>query len=338
MDDILAPTQSHTDPEALVLPRSLTTNSRTPPTSPPRHARRPKTPPKSPENNSKTATSPLGSVFINPPSICPSTITAAVATPSSSEMQYPKRPPRQQRPPALRVMHVNDTNDILFDTPWSPRRRRNSARAQPTPRSTSNQIKLKQPFVSKLPRRASSLDDIHLIYQHSSPFLAGVTLEAFDETLPPDLLLPSLPSGVPDNGIIGAALSQATPSSTTTTTDASKRASDARARRWHALMELLTTELGYLNDLRILVEIYLEQLCTLTTIPIEARTSISRNTEDIYNFHRAFAAEIDAVITGEGIKTIKARNTSTTEARRIEQAIQKVCASFADQVNLFLYT
>ena len=103
-------------------------------------------------------------------------------------------------------------------------------------------------------------------------------------------------------------------------------------------MELLATEIGYLNDLRILVEIYLEQLRTLTTIPLEARTAISRNTEDIYHFHQAFAAEIDALITGERIKTIKAKNASTAEAKRIERAIQKVCASFADQVNPSLYS
>jgi len=103
-------------------------------------------------------------------------------------------------------------------------------------------------------------------------------------------------------------------------------------------MELLTTELGYLNDLRILVEIYLEQLRTLTTIPLEARISISRNTEDIYHFHQAFAAEIDAIITGERIKAIKARNASIAEAKRIERAIQKVCTSFADQVNSSLYS
>ena len=103
-------------------------------------------------------------------------------------------------------------------------------------------------------------------------------------------------------------------------------------------MELLTTELGYLNDLRILVEIYLEQLAALTTIPLEARTSISRNTEDIYHFHQSFVAGIDAIITGERIQSIRARNASTAEARRIEQAIEKVCASFADQVNPSLYT
>jgi hypothetical protein len=103
-------------------------------------------------------------------------------------------------------------------------------------------------------------------------------------------------------------------------------------------MELLTTEIGYLNDLRILVEIYLKQLGALTAIPLEARTSISRNTEDIYYFHQSFAAEIDAVIVGESIKTIKARNASTAEARQIKQAIQKVCASFKGQVDHSLYT
>lgn len=177
-----------------------------------------------------------------------------------------------------------------------------------------------------------------MTYQHSTPFLPGVTFEAFDQILSPDLLLPSLPSGVPNNGIIGAALSQTTLPATTTITDASKRSFDARPRRFHVLMELLTTELGYLNDLRILVEIYLEQLRALTTIPVEARISISRNTEDIYRFHQAFAAEIDAIITGERIKAIKARSASIAEARRIERAIQKVCASFADQVNSPLYT
>ena len=331
----MAPTQNHTDPSALMLSRSLTTHSRTPPISPPRNTRKPKTPPTTPRIGTKMATSPLEGLFITPPSESPSTSTAAVVTPSSSETQYPKRPPRQQRPPALRVIPVNDANDISFNTPWTPRGRRNTARPQPTPRSTSNQIKLKQPFVSRLPRRASSLDDIRLMYQHSTPFLPGVTFQAFDHTLSPDLLLPSLPSGVPDNGITGAAL---TLPATTSTTDVSKRESDARTRRFHVLMELLATELGYLNDLRILVEIYLEQLRTLTAIPLEARISISRNTEDIYHFHQVFAAEIDAIITGERINSIKARNASTAEARRIEQAIQKVCACFADQVMFFWNT
>ena len=338
--EVLAPTQSHMDPSALRFPRTPAPNARTPPTSPPRNTRTSHTTPTAPEIESKTATSPLETVFITPPSMDPSsskTVSAAVPTPSSPELQPPKRPPRQQRPPNLRVMPVNNTNETPFDTPWSPRRRRNSAR-QPTPRSTSNQIKSKHLFEPKLPRRASSLDDIHSMYQHSSPFFPGATFEAFNQTLPPNLLLPSLPSGVPENGIIGAALSRPTLPATATTTDAGKRAPDACARRWHALMELLTTELGYLDDLRILVEIYLEQLGPLTTIPLEAQTSISRNTQDIYHFHQSFAAEMDAVITGERVKAIKAKNVSTAEARRIERAIQKVCASFADQVNPSLYT
>jgi hypothetical protein len=172
------------------------------------------------------------------------------------------------------------------------------------------------------------------MYQHSSPFFPGAAFEALDPTLPPDLLLPSLPSGVPENGRIGSALSRAA----LPTTEAGKRAPDACARRWHALMELLATELGYLNDLRILVEIYIEQLGGLTTIPLEARTSISRNTQDIYHFHQCFAAELDAVVTGERVKTIKAKNVTAAEARRIERAIQKVCTSFVDQVNPSLYT
>ena len=337
----MAPTQIHMDPSALMISRSRATHSRTPPTSPCRNTRRSQSPPTTPGLESEAATSPLESVFITPPSMAPSstskTITAALATPSP-EVQSPKRPPRQQRPPTLRVIPVNDASETPFDTPWSSRRRRNSAITQPTPRSTSNQIKSKHLLVPRLPRRSSSLDDIHLTYQHSSPFFTGVTFEAFDQTLPPDLLLPSLPSGVPENGIIGAALSQTTLPATATTTDAGKRAPDACARRWHALMELLATELGYLNDLHILVDIYLEQLGALTTIPLEARISISRNTKDIYHFHQSFAAEIDAVVAGERIKAIKSKNISTAEARRIERAIQKVCASFADQVNPSLYT
>ena len=329
MEVILAPTQSPMDPSAPKFSQSLTPRSQTSPTTP--------------EMEPKTATSRLESVFNTPTFMDPSpsktvtaAVTAAVATLSSPELQSPKRPPRQQRPPTLRVIPVNDSNGTPFDTPWSPRRRRNSAKPQPTPRSTSNQIKAKHLFVPKLPRRASSLDDIHLMYQHSSPFFPGATFETFEQTLPHDLFLPSLPSGVPKNGIIGA-LSQATLPATATTTTG-KRAPNAYARRWHALMELLTTELGYLDDLRILVEIYLEQLGALTTIPLEARTSISRNTQDIYHFHQSFAAEMDAVVTGERVKTIKAKNASTTEARRIERAIQKVCASFADKVNPSLYT
>lgn len=133
---------------------------------------------------------------------------------------------------------------------------------------------------------------------------------------------------------MGAALPQAT----LLVTETGKRAPDAYARRWHALMELLTTELGYLDDLRVLVEIYLEQLDALATIPLEARTSISRNTQDIYHFHQIFAAEVIAVVTAERVKTIKAKNVSTAEARRIERAIQRVCTSFADKVNHSLYS
>src|SRR5258708_7809000 len=193
MEVISAPTQSHMDPSALGFPRSLATNSPTPPTSPPRSTRRSQTTPTTPEIESKTDTSPLESVFITPQSTDPSsskTVPVASAAPSSPESQSPKRPPRQQRPPTLRVIPVNDSGE----TPWFPRRRRNSARPQPTPRSTSNQIKAKHLFVPKLPRRASSLDDIHLMYQHSSPFFPVATFEAFNQTLPPDLLLPSLPS------------------------------------------------------------------------------------------------------------------------------------------------
>ncbi|KAI0751110.1 hypothetical protein C8Q80DRAFT_1268399 [Daedaleopsis nitida] len=40
-----------------------------------------------------------------------------------------------------------------------------------------------------------------------------------------------------------------------------------RLRRYHALMELLTTEVGYLLDLRALVTVYLDQLVFLSSIP-----------------------------------------------------------------------
>ncbi|KAI0329540.1 hypothetical protein GY45DRAFT_1252653, partial [Cubamyces sp. BRFM 1775] len=46
-----------------------------------------------------------------------------------------------------------------------------------------------------------------------------------------------------------------------------------RLRRYHALMELLTTEVGYLLDLRILVTVYLDQLMLLSTSSSSSATS-----------------------------------------------------------------
>ncbi|KAH9899529.1 hypothetical protein C8Q73DRAFT_639643, partial [Cubamyces lactineus] len=46
-----------------------------------------------------------------------------------------------------------------------------------------------------------------------------------------------------------------------------------RLRRYHALMELLTTEVGYLLDLRVLVTVYLDQLMLLSTSSHSSATS-----------------------------------------------------------------
>ncbi|KIP01246.1 hypothetical protein PHLGIDRAFT_508477, partial [Phlebiopsis gigantea 11061_1 CR5-6] len=69
-------------------------------------------------------------------------------------------------------------------------------------------------------------------------------------------------------------------SSTPPQTQASDAPADDRtragARRHHALLELLTTEVGYLLDLRALVSVYLEQLPSVTApVPMPPRSSPS---------------------------------------------------------------
>ncbi|KAG9017447.1 hypothetical protein FRB93_007562 [Tulasnella sp. JGI-2019a] len=70
---------------------------------------------------------------------------------------------------------------------------------------------------------------------------------------------------------------------------------DSHQRTWHTLMELLDTEKGYLNDLRILTLIYQEPLANAFDLTTEDMNIVARNSQALLELHETLQAEFTQV-------------------------------------------
>lgn len=115
----------------------------------------------------------------------------------------------------------------------------------------------------------------------------------------------------------------------------SNRVSEYGVRRWHALMELVSTEEGYVKDLKILVKIYLDQLSTVTVLEHGARAEIARNADALLIQHKAFARKLQKILDTEGIKNIDStRESSMILAEpQLDRAIREVSKLFIEEAS-----
>ncbi|CAG8761443.1 16602_t:CDS:2, partial [Acaulospora colombiana] len=161
-------------------------------------------------------------------------------------------------------------------------------------------------------KRTASLNDLHLSTDRNPLWLAI-------QQHPPPLPLPSPASILPTTSHIE--------------TSPSKRLSQHGVRRWHALMELVSTEEGYVRDLKILVRIYLEQLSSVVSLEEDARTEIARNGAELLTLHKKVYRRLQRVITEEQVE--KTKPATTLAQRKVEKAIKRVAEIFIKEAASF---
>ncbi|KAF9506476.1 hypothetical protein BS47DRAFT_1399431 [Hydnum rufescens UP504] len=76
-----------------------------------------------------------------------------------------------------------------------------------------------------------------------------------------------------------------------------------RTKRWYALAEIVESERMYVNDLRILVHIYIHSLMTNLSLPLtsEQRKLVALNVDQLLQVHEPFAADLEKAVEDYGI-------------------------------------
>lgn len=156
-------------------------------------------------------------------------------------------------------------------------------------------------------KRAASLDDLRL---------PVTTITSISKHSPP----PDFP------------LATGTSINSQSTSHTINRASQYGKRRWHALMELVSTEESYVRDLKILVRIYLFQLESVTALDMSARVEVTRNADALLQLHKKIYRRLNRIITDERIRELKGQTASVTAERNLDQAIGRVASVFLKEV------
>ncbi|EOR00695.1 hypothetical protein E3P89_02958 [Wallemia ichthyophaga] len=106
-------------------------------------------------------------------------------------------------------------------------------------------------------------------------------------------------------------------------------------RNYHLLLELVNTETQYYNDLRILVNVYLDNLPKALSYP--TRNLIKRNISSILALHSRITASINKVLDDEHLQldTFTIGPGSAIHKRTIDRCTDKVANSFIDQAPYF---
>jgi hypothetical protein len=164
-------------------------------------------------------------------------------------------------------------------------------------------------------KRAASLDDLRPSSDAHKAFSA-------ESSVPTDLPFP-LPTAVPISS----------PQSDSGTTNRSK---SHGVRRWHTLMELVSTEEGYVKDLKVLVRIYLENLSLVVALEPEARDEIARNADALLTLHKKIYRRLQRVVTEEQLKELGPNKGSIEAQRRVDKAASRVASIFIKEVGVSL--
>ncbi|KAG8825569.1 hypothetical protein FRC19_011101 [Serendipita sp. 401] len=232
---------------------------------------------------------------------------------SSSTLQASK----QRIRPSMARYH---TTDGLQAPARSPESSPASSRASPSSRRHSPSLHYPRDFLyppkGEVWRRAASLDDLpHTNSRQSKPTMKDIPPLPFDLPVPPS-----------------------SPHSTSPATSFNQHASSTSqhgVRRWHALMELVSTEDGYVKDLKILVRIYIAQLSSVVLLETDAHADIARNAEALLWLHKKILRRLNKILEEEEIRDMRPKLPSDAALRKLENAINKVASIFIKEAASF---
>lgn len=220
---------------------------------------------------------------------------------TSNQLTVPTRPALQSSNSASKTLPTP-----LNDKPRPPRKL--PPFLHHSTRSASMQQSTVGPPVMKHPRRAASME---FVRPSRDP---AMNVPVADYPLP---ILPTEFRSL-EKGISGGVVQKSDQSSS--------------RRRWYALMELMSTEEGYVNDLKILVNTYLDQLPSVTSLDGEALRKVSRNAKDLLEFHQTTLQTLRRISSDECIQDIRPDVLSPDTDRRVDNAIRRMAAIFIKEV------
>ncbi|GAA5979451.1 hypothetical protein JCM10908_002929 [Rhodotorula pacifica] len=105
--------------------------------------------------------------------------------------------------------------------------------------------------------------------------------------------------------------------------------------RYHALLELVETERGYLEHLRILVKVYFQTLPFLTILTLHEVQAIVRNAEQLLDLHERITERIEQVeadLSWKRHDTLSGRDGGPEQARKTRTAAARIARVFAEQL------
>ncbi|KAG8923326.1 hypothetical protein FRC00_006385 [Tulasnella sp. 408] len=104
----------------------------------------------------------------------------------------------------------------------------------------------------------------------------------------------------------------------------------ARRKTWHTLAEVMSTEKGYLNDLRSLVLVYLDQLPNFFQLSEEDYNAVARNARDLLQLHQDLAEEfvqVDADLQAAAYPDFHHHESSPALGRGLNRATRILVAN-----------
>ncbi|CAG7848572.1 SubName: Full=Uncharacterized protein {ECO:0000313/EMBL:CCA70682.1} [Serendipita indica DSM 11827] len=126
-------------------------------------------------------------------------------------------------------------------------------------------------------------------------------------------------------------LSQAT----NTPNVSSAKTANYGTHRWHALMELVSTEAGYVKDLKILVRIYLAQLPSVESLAEADRMDIARNAAALLELHKNLARRFNTIVDEERLRELGPGTVSKAAQQKLESAVNRVASIFVKEASSF---
>lgn len=105
---------------------------------------------------------------------------------------------------------------------------------------------------------------------------------------------------------------------------------DGRRKTWHTLAEVMSTEKGYLNDLRALVLVYIEQLPRFFQLSEDDYNAVARNARDILRLHEDLAKEftqVDAALQAAGYPDLHNPQSDSALGRGLDRATRILVAN-----------
>ncbi|WP_223677175.1 RhoGEF domain-containing protein, partial [Novilysobacter selenitireducens] len=91
-------------------------------------------------------------------------------------------------------------------------------------------------------------------------------------------------------------------------------------------MELVSTEDGYVKDLKILVRIYLAQLSSVESLVEADRQDIARNAAALLELHKKLARRFNAIVDDEKLRELGPGTVSKIAQQKLDSAIDRVAS------------